>query len=204
MAHPGKMVFGRKLPFWGPKFPLNFEKIETKNLMSQGKQLQPLMKAAHRQQVVPLSLLFLAQEITHLPQLSHHSLFFTINRIHMGKENQQQIPQDFENLFHQRKNGRFFFPTKKNTRHADPQKNNNILPPCLSKIDLFLKLLAFWQPKKRAAKKVATKTDILKEPPCCRAGRLVYFNQQKQVRLGSNYPYLPVESCTSIFPTTKT
>ena len=50
-------------------------------------------------------------------------------------------------------------------------QNNNILRPCLSKIDLFLEGLAFWQPKKRAAKKVATKTDILKEPPCCRAGR---------------------------------
>lgn len=105
-------MFGRKLPFWGPKFPLNFEKIETKNLMSQGKQLQPLMKAAHRQQVVPLSLLFLAQEITHLPQLSHHSLFSPSAAYTCGKENQQQISEDFENLFHQRNNGRFF-PTKK-------------------------------------------------------------------------------------------
>ena len=120
----------------------------------------------------------------------------------MGKENQQQIPQDFENLFHQRKNGRFCFPTKKIPAMLILQ-NNNILQPCLSKIDLFLKRLAFWQPKKRAAKKVGTKTDILKEPPCCRAGRWSTLTKKNRSDLGVTILIYRLSPAPQFFPRKK-
>lgn len=114
-------MFGRKLPFWGPIVSsessfllLNFE-IETKSHVTRLEAWTSSQSSAQTATATGCTAnpcFFLLKNYTSSATLSSLS-FFTINRIHMGKENQQQIPQDFENLFHQRKNGRLFSNQKK-------------------------------------------------------------------------------------------